>query len=142
MVRFGSVVRIHQYQFFFVVTLFVFFPLLILTYQQYSAPTFEYIHLNFSNETRYERYCRQVDQRIKNEQTSNVSIKLDPGKGFIPYSYSRWRSARRLPRPITQCEHAIYIDLLKILIERIFKKYNIQYMMMAATLLGKYICKL
>jgi len=139
MVRFGSVVRIHQYQFFFVITLFVFFLFLILPYQQHSSPPYESISLNFSNDTRYERYCRQVDQRIKNEQISNVSIQLDPRNGSIPYSYSQWRSTSLLPRLITPCEHAVYMDLLSILIERVFKKHNIQYMMMAATLLGKYI---
>ena len=137
MIRLVPVVRLNRYLFLSLITLFVFLPFLIIFYQQYSVP-YEYVHLNPSNDTRYERYCRQVNERIKTEQISNISIQLDPGQKSIPYSYSQWRSSSLMPRLLTQCEHAIYIDLLSILIEHVFKKYNIQYMMMAATLLGKY----
>ncbi len=137
MIRSVPVMRLNRYIIFFLITLFVFSPFLIIFYQQCSVP-YDYVQLNPLNNTRYERYCRQVDQRINTEQRSDIPIQLDPGQESIPYFYSQWRSTPLMPRLLTRCEHAIYMDLLSILIEHVFKKYNIKYMMMAATLLGKY----
>jgi hypothetical protein len=136
MVRFVPVVRLYQYRFCLIITLFVYFPFLTFLYHQYFIP-YEYVNSSPSKYTRYERYCRQVDQRIKIEQRSNILIEVDPRNESIPYLYSEWRSTSLLPRLLTPCEHAIHMDLLSILIKHIFKKHNIQYMMMAATLLGK-----
>ncbi len=138
MVCFVPVARLNQYVFFLIIILFFFCPLLIIVYQQYSVP-YQYAYSNPSNDTRYEQYCRQVDQRINTEQISTNSIQLDPRKESIPYSYSQWHSTSLMPRLLTPCEHAIYMNLLSILIEHVFKKYKIEYMMMAATLLGKYM---
>jgi len=137
MIRSVPIVRLYQYLLFLIITLFISIPLLIISYKEYSIP-YEHVPSILSNETQYQRYCRQLDQRIHNEQIPTIPIQLDPRES-IPYSYSQWRSTSLLPRLITPCEHAVYMDLLSILIERVFKKHNIQYMMMAATLLGKYI---
>ncbi len=138
MVRFGSFIRLYRYLIFIIAIGIVFCPLLIIIYQQPSI-TYQYEVSNSSDDLRYKEYCRQIDQRISVEKTSYRPVrKLSPKYGNIPYSYSEWRSSSLMPRLLTQCEHAIYMDLLSILIERVFKKYNIQYMMMAATLLGKY----
>lgn len=136
MFRFFPTVRFYQYLFVLIITLFLFIPLLTIYYKANSI-AYEHIPSILSNETRYQRYCRQIDQRILNTQIQTTPIQLDPRQP-IPYSYSQWRSTPLLPRLITQCEHAIFMDLLSILVEHVFKKHNIQYMMMAATLIGKY----
>src|SRR5579871_2774254 len=128
MKHFAPFIRLNKYLFWIIVTLFIFFPLLLITYQ-YSVP-YEHVLPNSPNGSRYERYCRQVYQRINTEKILNYSVKLRPGKGSIPYSYTPWSSTPILPRLLTQCEHAIYMDLLSILIENVFEKYNIPYMMM------------
>ena len=138
MIRFVSFKRLYRYLFFVIASGFVFYPLLIIIYQQ---PSILYQHevSNSSDNLRYEQYCRQIDQRISVEKTSYKPVRqINSEYGNIPYSYSEWRSSSLMPRLLTQCEHAIYMNLLSILIERVFKKYNIQYMMIAATLLGKY----
>ncbi|CAF2362423.1 unnamed protein product [Rotaria sp. Silwood2] len=137
MIHFGRFIRSSQYFFFIVAALFVFCPFLIIIYNQ-SVVSYEFVLSNTSNETRYERFCRQVYQRINVEQTSTTPIRISPKNGSIPYSYSQWRSSSLLPRALTPCEHALYMHLLSILIEKVFNKYNIPYMMMAATLLGSY----
>jgi hypothetical protein len=137
MIRFVHIVRLNRYLYFIIVTVCVFFPISIILHQPYSVPHNHEL-LNLTNEYRYERYCRQIDQRIRVEQTSNIPINIDHTYGYIPYSYSKWRSTPLMPRRLTRCEHAIYMNLLSILIERVFKKHNISYMMMAGTLLGKY----
>ena len=140
MIRFGSIQRLKQHLFVIFVTLFVIFPIRTIIYHQHYV-MYDDVLPNSSNKTRYERYCDQVDRGISAEQISNSSIQLDPVGKNIPYSYSRWRSTPLLPRPITQCEHAIYMDLLSILVKHVFKKYSIPYMMVGGTLVGKYIQK-
>lgn len=143
MIRFTPAARLHQYLVFSIIILFFFLSLLIISYKKYSIPyegKHKYVPSIPYNETRYQRYCREVNQRIHNEKIPTIPIQLDPRES-IPYSYSQWRSTPLLPRPITECEHAIFMDLLSILVEDVFKKHNIQYMMMAATLLGKYFDK-
>jgi hypothetical protein len=139
MIRSVPIVRLYQYLLFLIITLFISIPLLIISYKEYSIP-YEHVPSILSNETQYQRYCRQLDQRIHNEQIPTIPIQLDPRES-IPYSYSQWRSTLLLPRLLTRCEHAVYMDLLSILVEDVFKKHNIQYTMMAATLLGKYFDK-
>lgn len=90
------------------------------------------------NETRYERFCRVLHERIENENLSATPIHIGPQNGPIPYSYSQWRASPLMPRALTPCEHALYMHLVSILVEKIFTKHHIPYMMMAATLLGKY----
>lgn len=79
----------------------------------------------------------EVDRRIAREEVPTKTMQLRPGRDPIPYAYSQWRSTPLMPRLLTTCEHAIYIQLLNILVKYVFEKYNIPYMMMAATLLGK-----
>lgn len=98
----------------------------------------KHIYLNTTNEIRYKQFCQAVEERIINEKLHNTSIEINPTDNSIPYSYIFWRSSPLLPRLITQCEHAIYMNMLSLLIEHVFKKHNIPYMMMAASLLGSY----
>ncbi|CAF0995344.1 unnamed protein product [Rotaria sordida] len=137
MIRFSRFIRSNQYLFFIFIILFTVYPFLFIVYNQ-SFVSYKYIFSNTLNETRYERFCRQVYQRINTEQTSNIPIRLNSKDESIPYSYSQWRSSSLIPRALNPCEHALYMHLLSILIEKVFKKYNIQYMMMAGTLLGSY----
>ncbi|CAF0726600.1 unnamed protein product [Rotaria sp. Silwood1] len=137
MIRFGRFIRSNQYLFFIIVILFVFCPFLIIIHKQ-SFVSYEYVLSNTSKDTRYERFCHQVYQRINVKPTSNTPIRIHPENGSIPYSYSQWRSSSLMPRAINPCEHALYMHLLSILIEKVFDKYNIPYTMMAATLLGSY----
>ncbi len=138
MIRFIPVIRLHQYLLHSIIASFLFISLLIISHRRYS-PSYECVQVSAipPNETRYQRFCHEVNQRIRNEKNSTTPFQLVSTKS-IPYSYSQWRSTPLLPRPITECEHAIFMDLLSILVEHVFKKHNIQYMMMAATLLGKY----
>jgi hypothetical protein len=115
----------------------IYVPFSIILYQSNAVPHKQELS-NLTDEYRYERYCRQIDQGIGVEQTSNISINIDPKYGYIPYSYSKWPSTPLLPRRLGRCEHAMYMNLLSTLIEHVFKKHNISYMMMAGTLLGKY----
>lgn len=139
--HFTSFIRLNQYFILLFTILFVFLPLSIL-YQQFSIP-YEDEYLNVLNQTRYEKYCYRIEQHIKNEKLLKNDIQLDPKKEYIPYSYSQWQSTSLMPRLLTSCEHAILMNLLSILIKNVFEKYNIKYMMMAATLLGNiHICLL
>ncbi|CAF1257346.1 unnamed protein product [Rotaria magnacalcarata] len=137
MIRFIGTIRSNQFLLIIIISLFVFSPFLHIIYQQYFVPP-EIVPLYRSNYTRYDLFCRAVAQRIKSEIPLKKTIHLDPEKGPIPYYYSQWRSSALMPRGLTQCEHAIYMHLLSVLIENVFKKHNIKYMMMAATLLGSY----
>jgi hypothetical protein len=127
----------YRYIYLIIVIVFIYVPFSIILYQSYVVPHNHELS-NLTDEYRYERYCRQIDQRIRVEQTLTIPIDIDHTYGYIPYSYSKWRSTPLMPRRLTRCEHAIYMNLLSILIERVFKKHNISYMMMAGTLLGKY----
>ena len=85
----------------------------------------------------WKEFCAEVTRRTAFEQQNplrNISIRIRPSRP-IPYSYSQWRSSPNLPRALTACEHAIYIDLIKLIVT-LFHKHNISYTMMAATLLG------
>ncbi|CAF4749359.1 unnamed protein product [Rotaria socialis] len=137
MIRFIRTIQSNQALIIIIITLFVLSPFLNIFYQPYSVSS-EIVPLSPSNYTRYDRFCHEVAQRIKSEIPSNNIIHLDPNMGPIPYYYSQWRSNALMPRGLTQCEHAVYMHLLFVLIEKVFKKYNIKYMMMAATLLGSY----
>lgn len=95
------------------------------------------VYLAPLNESQYNRFCLQVKRSISLEKPSIISSELRPSNETIPYSYSRWQSITILPRLISPCEHAIFMHLLSLLVKHVFKKYNIQYMMMSATLLGK-----
>ena len=129
--------RLTWYLLLLIITSLFLVSFLSLSYQLFSnSCPCKNTHSIPSNITRYERYCKQIDQRIHTERISTVPVQLDFRKA-IPYYYSQWRSTSLMPRVLTPCEHAIYMDLLSILIERVFKKHNIQYMMMAATLLGR-----
>lgn len=129
--------RLTWYLLLLIITSLFLVSFLSLSYQLFSnSCPCKNTHSFPSNITRYERYCKQIDQRIRTERISTVSVQLDFQKA-IPYYYSQWRSTSLMPRVLTPCEHAIYMDLLSTLIERVFKKHNIQYMMMAATLLGR-----
>jgi hypothetical protein len=134
--RFVLNIQLKRYIFFVITILFVFLPLFLIHRQSFVSHQSKPLHIY--NHTPYERFCWQLDQRIELEQISNTSIVIDPSKESISYSYSKWRSSPFMPRLLTRCEHAIYMHLLSILKERVFRKYNIQYMMMAATLLGRY----
>lgn len=136
MIRVLSVVRLNRYLISLFVLSFFFLPFLILNHQ-YSVP-YEDIPEILSDEVRHQQYCHRVDQRIKTEKLLPNDIQLDPKTKSIPYSYSQWQSSPLMPRLLTPCEHAILMNLLSILIKNVFEKYNIPYMMMAATLLGKY----
>ena len=140
MIRFDPIRRLKQHLFVIFATLFLVFPFLILIYHQPNV-AYDNVLPNSSKKGRYEQYCDQFYRRISAEQISDIPLKIDSTIENIPYSYSRWRSTPLLPRPITKCEHAIYMDLLSILVKHVFEKYNIPYMMMAGTLLGKYIQK-
>ena len=137
MVRLISVAQFKRHSFFIIVLLFVFVPCLLIIYQQQSI-LHEFRLSISSHDTRYERFCRQINESIKFERPSTIPIELNSTQDSIPYLYSQWQSTSKIPRLLIPCEHAIYMHLLSILIEHVFKKYNIQYMMMAATLLGKY----
>ena len=137
MLRYVPIQRLKQHLVLIIVTLFVIFPFRTIIYHQQHM-IYKHVTPTFSNKTRYERYCDEFYRHIRAEQISDTLIKIDSTIENIPYSYSRWRSTPLLPRPLTQCEHTIYMDLLSILVKQVFKKYNIPYMMIAATLLGKY----
>ena len=94
-----------------------------------------YLH---ENQSAYEKFCSEMNRRIANEHFSNDTIQLYINES-IPYWYSRWQSTSIMPRLLTPCEHGMYMHMLSLLIERVFSKYNIAYMMKAATLLGNYI---
>lgn len=134
--------RLSRYLFLLIITSLCLISFLSLSYRLFSnSCPCENTHSIPSNLTRYERYCQQIDQRIRTERISTIPVQLNPQKS-IPYYYSQWHSTPLMPRVLIPCEHAIYMDLLSILIERVFKKHNIQYMMMAATLLGRNSCVL
>ena len=129
--------RLTRYLLCLVITSLFFAPFFTVFYRLLSSScACRNTQSSLSNATRYEKYCDQFDQRIRIERRPTLPIQLDRQKP-IPYFYSQWRSTSIMPRVLTPCEHAIYMDLLSILIEHVFKKHNIQYMMMAATLLGK-----
>jgi hypothetical protein len=128
------------YQFFFQLTIFSsLFVVFLLASQSnwFSSPSSKQSCPVPINETHYERFCRQIDQQIHSQRPLNDALELNSINESIPYAYSRWKSSPILPRFLTPCEHAIYMHLLALLVERIFRKHKIQYMMKAATLLGK-----
>lgn len=130
-------IRSNQILLVIIITAFIFSPCYIIDYRKHSV-SLQKLIVNSSNESKYERFCQALTERIKAEKPSDITVQLNPMNNRIPYYYSTWGSSPLLPRAITQCEHAIYMYLMSLLVENIFKKYNIQYMMMAATLIGKY----
>ena len=137
MLRFISILHLRQYLFLLFLTLLFIFPLLLFVHHQHSFHPSSRIELNIRNMTRYEQFCWQLDLKIAHERASDAPVHLNSREQPIPYAYSRWRSTSLLPRLLTPCEHAIYMHLLAVLVENVFQKYGIPYMMMAATLLGK-----
>lgn len=129
--------QIKRYLYVLFICSLVICPSLFTIYRR-KVDSDEYVFVKTDDDNRYKQYCRQIEQRIINEKQNTGPIKLDPTSDSIPYSYSRWKSSPILPRPVTQCEHAILMDLLSILVKNVFQKHNISYMMMAATLLGSY----
>ncbi|CAF0965247.1 unnamed protein product [Didymodactylos carnosus] len=90
--------------------------------------------------------CTYTAERIASEprevpQYYIVQPRLIDGdsiaKQKIPYFYTLWKSAPKLPRVITPCEHQIYLNLL-IKLDNLCRKYDIPYMMIGGTLLGSY----
>nr|ACC43939.1 LicD motif-containing protein [Philodina roseola] len=124
--------------FIFASTILFGFPLTSLLFHQQSVQPYTDKTWIMSNVTSYRQFCQQIDQRIEREIPVERTVRLQSGYKSIPYAYSEWRSTSLMPRALTTCEHAIYMQLLSILVKHVFKKYNIPYMMMAATLLGSY----
>jgi hypothetical protein len=118
-------------------TLTIFIVYLVLIRRSFSNE-FPLIPSHHSKWTRYEQFCQQVNQRIALEEPMNEPITYLSQQRTIPYGYSQWKSTSIMPRMLTPCEHAIFLHLLSVLIEHVFKKHNISYMMIAATLLGKF----
>lgn len=123
---------------FFSIVLFGYPFILSLLYQQ-SITSDARTTFIISNVTSYRQFCRELTRRIEREVPPTKTSRLRPGLKSIPYAYSEWQSTPLMPRVLTPCEHAVYMRLLSILVERVFKKYNIPYMMMAATLLGIFL---
>ena len=88
------------------------------------------------NESRYDRYCTELNRSIALERRPTFTVEISPSNSNIPYFYSQWKSSKLMPRLISTCDHALTMYLLSLLIDHVFHKYNIPYMMMAATLLG------
>ena len=61
---------------------------------------------NPRNESKFDRYCQEIDEQIRAERPSHTPIQLNPSEVSIPYFYSQWRSSALMPRAITSCEHA------------------------------------
>lgn len=92
-----------------------------------------------NNESRYDKYCMNLNRSIALERPPSFTPELIPSNSGIPYYYSYWKSTTVMPRLISPCDHALTMYLLSLLVNHVFNKYHIQYMMMAGTLLGMYI---
>ena len=138
MLRSISILQLRQYFILVLLTISFTCPCVLFVHHSRSFHRSPETAARIRSITSYDQFCRQLDQRISLEQVSDMPVQLVSRETTIPYAYSRWRSTTLMPRALTPCEHAIYIHLLSILVERVFEKYNIPYMMMAATLLGTF----
>lgn len=126
-----------KYSFLCVILIFLSFPLSWkTTRERLSFAPFKHPSSFLKNESRYERFCLQLNRSIALEQPFSFTLELNSSNDTIPYFYSRWQSTAIMPRLMSPCDHAIHMRLLSLLINHVFQKHNIQYMMMAATLLG------
>lgn len=91
------------------------------------------------NQSRYDEYCMNLNRSILLERPFTFTLDLSPSNSGIPFFYSSWKSTNLMPRLISPCDHALTMYLLSLLINHVFHKYRIEYMMMAGTLLGSYI---
>ena len=91
----------------------------------------------------YSIWCLDINQRLDSEfyfppspilQSPRVnSSKLNR----FPYRYSIWKSSSDLSRGFNRCEHHLAMRLFMI-IDRICRKYHIEYMLFDGTLLGSW----
>jgi hypothetical protein len=118
--------------------LFLIILLIIIISLQHTYVSYELSPIPPSNLTQYDQFCWRVAHQSLPERLFRISQHLTSRNETIPYSYNHWNSSSIMPRPLTTCEHALFIHLLSVLVKNVFDKYNITYMMMAGTLLGSY----
>ena len=139
MVSFIPFIPLRRFLFVFASTVLAGFSLTSFLLHQQTNRSATDVTWIVPNVTSYRQFCRQLDRRIEQEVPSGETLRLQPGYQSISYAYSEWQSTSLMPRVLTACEHAIYMRLLSILVQQVFEKYNIPYMMMAATLLGSFV---
>ncbi|UJR27545.1 hypothetical protein I4U23_008827 [Adineta vaga] len=129
--------------------LFYLFP---STSSDINRRQYDHIEPSFSNTYETNYFCFKVHQRIENEKMNeqlnlvsqqNIRLTLPiflnstrQQSNEIPYRYSTWQSSPNLPRRLTPCDHYVYTELLSIL-DQFFRRHQIEYLMVAGTLLGK-----
>jgi len=123
----------------FVCLLFLIILLIIVIIPQHNYVSYELSPTPPSDLNQYDQFCWIVTRQSLLERSFRISQYLTSRNEPIPYSYNHWRSSSIMPRSLTSCEHALFIELLSVLVKHVFDKYKIPYMMMAGTLIGSYL---
>jgi len=118
--------------------LFLIILLIIIIFSQRTYVFYELSPTPPSDLNQYDQFCWLVTRQNLLERSFRISQYLTSRNEPIPYSYNSWRSSSIMPRALTSCEHALFIELLSVLVKHVFDKYKIPYMMMAGTLIGSY----
>jgi hypothetical protein len=118
--------------------IFLIIFLIVLIIAQHAFVSYELLPTPSSNLLQYDEFCWHVSRQMLFERSFDNSQHVTSRNESIPYSYNHWHSSLVLPRPLTSCDHALFIHLLSVLIKNVFEKYNISYMIMAGTLIGSY----